>query len=252
MAATGTRPSLMLWQLAAGILQGVFFLSYPFVVYFAHTRWETRGVGGILLGLYAVSYLIRMRGDFSDTRHLLRQHAPVALVIVVAIALDDRTLLLLLPMLVSLYLLGTFAWSLRHGPPMIERFARMAEDDLPPFTLSYCRRVTWIWCGFMLFNASTVVVLALKAPLQVWALYTGLIFYLLMGLLVGGEFCFRKWWFRYYGDGSLDRLLARILPAENTANGRRSLAYAARREAGLTGPTGASASVSRRGAVANR
>jgi hypothetical protein len=73
-----------------------------------------------------------------------------------------------------------------------------------------------------------------------------------MGLLVGGEFCFRKWWFRYYGDGSLDRLLARILPAENTANGRRSLAYAARREAGLTGPTGASASVSRRGAVANR
>ena len=238
MAATGSRPSLPLWQLLAAVFQGVFFLSYPLVVYFAHTRLDARGMGGLLLGLYAVALLVRMRGNPTDSRHLLLQHAPMAGVIFAAIALDDRTLLLLLPMLVSLYLLATFSWSLRRGPSMVERFARMAEDDLPPFTFSYCRRVTWVWCGFMLGNSIAVVVLALSAPLEWWALYTGLIFYLLMGALIGGEFCFRKWWFRYYGDGSLDRLLARVLPAENTEIGRRSLAYVARREAGLTASTG--------------
>jgi len=231
MGAPDARPQLTPWQLVAAILQGAFYLAYPFVIYFAHTRWATRGVGGVLLGLYAAAFLLGMRGSAVDLWHLLRQHAAVAVLIVVAIVLDDRTLLLLLPMLVSLYLLGTFSWSLYNGPSMIERFARMVEDDLPPFTFSYCRRVTWVWCGFMAFNAVTIGALALSAPLRWWALYTGLVFYLLMGLLVGAEFCFRKWWFRYYGSGPVDRLIARLFPAEATANGRRSLAYVEQRAA---------------------
>jgi uncharacterized membrane protein len=145
--------------------------------------------------------------------------------------LGDRTLLLLLPTIVSAYLFATFAWSLRRGPPMIERFARMVEDDLPDFTLPYCRKVTGIWCAFLAANAGAVLVLALAAPLGWWALYTGALFYLLLGLLLAGEFVFRKWWFRHYGDGLADRLLARCFPAERTANGRRSLAYAERRRA---------------------
>jgi uncharacterized membrane protein len=205
------------------------------VIYFAHTRWATRGVGGILLGLYAASFLLRMRGSAADLGHLLRQHAAVAVLIVVAIVLDDRTLLLLLPTLVSLYLLGTFSWSLYDGPPMIERFARMMEDDLPPFTFPYCRRITWVWCGFMAFNAVAAGALALTAPLRWWALYTGLVFYLLMGLLVGAEFCFRKWWFRYYGSGPVDRVFERWFPPEATANGRRSQAYVEQRRASSGG-----------------
>jgi uncharacterized membrane protein len=237
MGAPDARPQLTPWQLVAAILQGAFYLAYPFVIYFAHTRWATRGVGGVLLGLYAASLLLRMRGSAADLWHLLRQHAAVAVLIVVAIVLDDRTLLLLLPMLVSLYLLGTFSWSLHKGPPMIERFARMVEDDLPPFTFPYCRRVTWIWCGFMAFNAVTVGALALTAPLRWWALYTGLVFYLLMGLLLGAEFFFRMWWFRYYRSGPVDRLFARWFPAEATANGRRSLAYMEQRGASPEGAT---------------
>ncbi|MDH3213600.1 MAG: hypothetical protein OEM05_14040 [Myxococcales bacterium] len=237
MGAPDARPQLTPWQLVAAILQGAFYLAYPFVIYFAHTRWATRGVGGVLLGLYAAAFLLGMRGSAVDLWHLLRQHAAVAVLIVVAIVLDDRTLLLLLPMLVSLYLLGTFSWSLYNGPSMIERFARMVEDDLPPFTFSYCRRVTWVWCGFMAFNAVTIGALALSAPLRWWALYTGLVFYLLMGLLVGAEFCFRKWWFRYYGSGPVDRLFARLFPAEATANGRRSLAYVEQRAAPPGEPT---------------
>jgi len=157
------------------------------------------------------------------------------------LASGERRLLLLLPVVVSLYLLVTFAASLRRGPPMIERFARLVEDDLPDFTKPYCRAITWAWCGFLAANALVAGALAVAAPLAWWTLYTGLLFYLLMGLLLGAEFVLRKLWFRYYEDGVLDRVFARIFPAERTANGRRSLAYQAARRGAPGAATRASA-----------
>lgn len=231
MASAPARPPFPSRSFVAAALQGLFYLAYPLVVYLAHTQLGARGVGGILLGLYGLSLLLRMRGSAADLWHVVRQHAGLAGLIVAAMLLGNRTLLLLLPMLVSLYLLATFAWSLRRGPPMIERFARLVEDDLPDFTLPYCRKVTRIWCLFLAGNAAAVLLLAVAAPIAWWAIYTGALAYLLLGLLLAGEFLFRKWWFRYYGDGAADRLLARAFPPERTANGRRSLAYVARREA---------------------
>ncbi len=235
MATSPHSPPLSARQIAAAALQGVFYLAYPLVIYAAHTQLGTRSVGGILLALYGLSLLLRIRGRASDLWQLLRQHLALAGLIVIAVVLGNRTLLLLLPMLVSLYLFATFAASLRRGPPMIERFARMVEDDLPDFTLGYCRKVTSIWCAFLATNAAVVLVLALAAPIGWWALYTGALFYVLLGTFLAGEFVFRKWWFRYYGDGPADRLLARCFPPERTANGRRSLAYVARREAAASG-----------------
>ena len=231
MARAPGRSAILSWRSVAAGLQALFYLAYPLVIYAAHTRLATRSVGGILLGLYGLSMLLRLRGSRAELWRVVRQHLPLFALIAAAMVLGNRTLLLLLPMLVSLYLLATFAWSLRRGPPMIERFARLAEDDLPEFTLPYCRRVTELWCAFLAANALAVLALALAAPIGWWALYTGALFYLLLALLLAGEFVFRKWWFRYYGDGPADRLFERWFPPELTANGRRSLAYVARREA---------------------
>jgi uncharacterized membrane protein len=140
--------------------------------------------------------------------------------------------LLFLPVIVSLYLLWTFSMSLRDGTPMIERFARMLEDDLPDFTRPYCRKVTIVWCFFLAANALCVAVLAVTGPLEWWAAYCGLIAYLLIGAFVAGEFILHKVWFRYFGNSLLDRMLARIFPPHLTANGRRSLAYQQQRERG--------------------
>jgi uncharacterized membrane protein len=239
MATASDRPPVLSWRRAAALLQGLFYLAYPLVIYAAHTQLGTRAVGGILLALYALSLLLRMRGSAADLWQLLRQHMALGGLIVAAVVLGNRTLLLLLPMLVSLYLFATFAASLRRGPPMIERFARIVEDDLPDFTLPYCRKVTRLWCVFLAANATVVLALAVAAPIGWWALYTGALFYLLLGALLAGEFVFRKCWFRYYGDGSADRLFARCFPPERSANGRRSLAYVARREAVATDPSAA-------------
>jgi uncharacterized membrane protein len=223
-------------QAAAAGLQAVLFLAYPFVIYFAHTRLAARAVGGLILALYALPLLVSLRRNPAELRQVALQHLPLAGLIAAAIALDDRRLLLLLPTLVSAYLFGTFAWSLQRGTPMIERFARMAEDDLPDFTLPYCRSTTLLWSVFLALNAATAAALALRAPLAWWVLYTGPGFYLLLGLLLGGEYCFRKWWFRYYGDGAADRVLARLFPPEHTARGRRSLAYVERRRSAAASP----------------
>jgi len=211
----------------AGALQALFFLAYPLVIYLAYSRLSTRGLGLLLLALYGVSLLVRVRGSASDLWHLVRQHLGLAVLVGLAVASGDRRLLLLLPMVVSAYLLWTFAASLRSGPPMIERFARLVEDDLPDFTLPYCRKVTLVWCAFLALNTLGVAILAVAAPLEWWALYTGLIFYLAMGALLFGEFVVRKLWFRHYQGDFGDRLFARAFPAERTANGRRSLAYQA-------------------------
>jgi uncharacterized membrane protein len=216
-------------QVVAGIVSAVFFLGYPFVIYLAYTRLGARGLGVLLLALYGLSMLLRVRGSRAEIGRVGRQHAPLALLIGLAIATGNRTVLLLLPLLVSLYLLWTFVASLRSGPPMIERFARIVEDDLPDFTLPYCRGVTVVWCVFMAANSVCIAALAFAAPLSWWALYTGFVFYLLMGSLLAGEFVVRKLWFRYYQGGLADRLFARAFPAERTANGRRSLAYQALR-----------------------
>jgi uncharacterized membrane protein len=76
---------------------------------------------------------------------------------------------------------------------MIERFARLREPELPEAGVVYTRRVTQIWCGFFVFNGGIALYVALFSPREVWALYNGLIAYLMMGVLLLGELAFRKW-----------------------------------------------------------
>lgn len=223
------RPRFRLSTAIAGFLQAAFYLAYPLAVYLAYSRLETRQLALLLFGLYAISVALRFRGSAAELWALLRQFAPLGVLIGVAMATGNRTVLLFLPVGVNLFLFATFSLSLRNGPPMIERFARTVEDDLPDFTLPYCRKVTIAWCVFLGANALFMVALALAAPLSWWALYTGLISYLVIGVLLAGEFVLRKLWFRHYDDGLADRIFRWIFPPQRTRLGRRSLAYVAER-----------------------
>ncbi|HXV37203.1 MAG TPA: hypothetical protein VEC18_08640 [Myxococcota bacterium] len=211
-------------------LQGILLLSYPLIVYLGYSRLGARSLALLLLALYAASIALRLRGSAREIAQLLREHAGLAILLAASLATGDSTLLLFLPVIASLYLLWTFASSLRRGMPMIERFARIVEDDLPDFTLPYCRKVTIAWCAFLAANALCALILALAAPLSWWALYCGLIAHLFVAALLVGEFVLRKIWFRYYGDGWIDRAFRALFPPSASANGRRSLAYQARRE----------------------
>jgi uncharacterized membrane protein len=97
----------------------------------------------------------------------------------------------LYPVLVNCAFLAAFGYSLAAPPSMIERLARLSEPDLPPEAIAYTRRVTQVWCGFFILNGSVALGTALWASEAVWSLYTGVVAYLLMGLLFAGEYLVR-------------------------------------------------------------
>ena len=85
-----------------------------------------------------------------------------------------------------------FATTLIKPPSMIERFARLAEPDLPETGVVWTRKVTVVWCVFFALNALIALATVLFAPMKIWVLYNGVISYVLMGMLMLGEFLLRK------------------------------------------------------------
>ncbi len=57
--------------------------------------------------------------------------------------------------------------------------------------MQYTRRVTQVWCIFFFINGAIALGTALWASAAVWSLYNGVIAYLLMGGLLGGEYLVR-------------------------------------------------------------
>jgi uncharacterized membrane protein len=96
----------------------------------------------------------------------------------------------------NLTMLALFSYSLYQGPSMIERLARLKEPDLPDEAIGYLKKVTLLWCGLFILNGSMAAYTAAFTSLATWTLYNGLIAYLLMGLLLGGEWLYRSFWLK--------------------------------------------------------
>ena len=102
------------------------------------------------------------------------------------------TLVLAYPLIVNFIFLLVFAFSLRPNKmPIIERLARITEPELPDSGVIYTRIVTKVWISFFVFNGMASAATLYLADLSIWALYNGLISYLLMGTLFITEFIVR-------------------------------------------------------------
>jgi len=194
---------------------GVLVLAtYPVVVYVGITRWNPRAVAVLLLLVLVPMLSLRYRNRSRE--HLLavvRVPLAVLAVLILAALINDRRLILALPVVVNAVLLVHFAGSLRGPMPVVERLARLEQPELSPPEVRYCRSVTWLWVVFFVVNGLVAGVLAVTGPLSLWAVYTGLISYLLIGVVFTGEFVVRRGRFRGFGNGLHDRLLKRFLPA---------------------------------------
>ncbi|MBF0292265.1 MAG: hypothetical protein HQK86_08925 [Nitrospinae bacterium] len=104
----------------------------------------------------------------------------------------------LLPVVINLGLMALFVQSLKKPPSIIEAFAaQMTSKPLDGEAIAYCRSVTWVWAGFLFFDAILVCYVAIYREIWEWAFLTGFINYLLMGGLFAGEYVYRK---RRFGD----------------------------------------------------
>jgi uncharacterized membrane protein len=189
----------------------IFALVYPLGVYFGLTRFGTRTAAWMLLGIAVAHTVIRSR----ERRKFAWPSALTVPFCLGALWLDDRRYVLAMPVFINAALFTTFFGSLFSERPLVERFARMRVQDLSPAELTYCRSVTKIWSAFFVINGATAAVLALRSELTLWTLYTGLISYILIGLLGATEYTIRKYRFGRYGSGWHDRLLRAVLPARS-------------------------------------
>jgi uncharacterized membrane protein len=162
--------------------------AYPLLVYLGIAHAEPRALALLLLGLA----LARLLAGGARSQQALAI-ALAGLVLAAATAWSNHSLpLKLYPVAVNAGLLLLFGLSLWKGPPVVERLARLHEGELPPHAIPYTRRVTEVWCAFFVLNGSLALATALWASEATWALYNGLIAYLLMGLLMGGEWLLRR------------------------------------------------------------
>ena len=168
-------------------------LAYPVGIYCALIWLEPRVVAAGLIAilvwrrrLYAERYLRELSWV---SRGIL---ATLVLLCLGALVENDETLLRLYPAAISGAFLVVFGLSLLNPPTIIERLARLKTPDLPAAGVRYTRQVTRVWCAFFVVNGFIATWTAVWSSREVWALYTGLLSYVAMGLLFAGEWLVRR------------------------------------------------------------
>ncbi len=169
------------------IALGLLFLLYPAMVYVGLAFFDPRWLTTLLLVTAAARLL---GGNFPRKVLVLWAGAAVLAIAITFIDASDIGLLLY-PILVNAVLLVLFAWSYFKPPSIIESIARKTEPDLSEDGVRYTRKVTLVWCAFFLGNG-LFSLFTLTQSREFWALYNGMISYILMAVLMAAEWLIRQ------------------------------------------------------------
>lgn len=162
-------------------------LSYPILVLVSTRYISPTALVAVLCALVTARLLLDRRSPFD-----LVLAAAVACQIVL-LMLEPAIAVRTYPLVVNLGLAAVFAYTLWSPPPMIERFARITRPTLPADAIPYLRNVTAAWVCFFLLNATVASWTVAYGTLTQWALYNGIIAYLLIGAMLAGELLVRRW-----------------------------------------------------------
>ena len=167
------------------------FLTYPYLVY----RGIESGMAWLAPAIFSGIYLLQAFAVRNVKTRIYKALIAVALLLG-AYYLQTITAKVL-PVLIQLMLMFFFGRTLLpgKGPSFIERFVRLEFPEFPPGVSEYCRQLTILWTGFFAFNAGMCVLLAIWGPDLWWTLYNGVFIYLMIGVLMIGEYIYRHFRF---------------------------------------------------------
>lgn len=165
-----------------------FGVVYPALVFFM--RGTVDPALFIVLALAIVA--IRLTLGTSDIGSWRAALLVAAAALVVLALLDAGLAVRAYPVLISLAAAGVFAVTLWQPPSLIERLALASGEPWSPALRVYCHNVTLIWALWLVLNAAIAAGLALEPDDHAWALWTGLLSYLVSGALMGGEWLVRR------------------------------------------------------------
>lgn len=172
-------------------LLGCLLAAYPLIVLFGLKVVPVVYLGAFFIVL-AVLRLWFLRSQVRD------QTLPVVLCIILILVALYATFsgqpdwFRYYPVAVNGTLLSVFLASLWHGPPMVERMARVADPNLPEIAVRYTRKVTVAWCCFFILNGLVALYTALWTSFEIWAWYNGAFAYALMGAFFAVEWMLRR------------------------------------------------------------
>ena len=173
-------------------------IAYPLVVFALEAR-----VPAIAFALAACGLLfLRAVQSPLPTDRPIRFAMIAAIVLIVGLAqVDSQVAAKAYPVVISGGLAFLFGASLRRPPSLVERMAELGGETLSPAIRLYCRRVTMVWALWLAINTLIAAALAIFGSLEAWALWTGLLSYLVMGLIFAAEFTLRRFLRRRHAAG---------------------------------------------------
>ncbi|MFU2058999.1 hypothetical protein ACLSZY_05935 [Avibacterium volantium] len=96
------------------------------------------------------------------------------------------------PVIINGLMLTLFASSLWQSQTFVERLARLQEPNLTAEGVRYTRTVTQVWCVVFIINIVITGALIFGQYYDYWALYSGVISYVFIGLVMGIEWIIRQ------------------------------------------------------------
>lgn len=167
------------------------FMAYPYLIY----RGIESGMVWVAPAIFSGIYL--MQSFATQNVKIKIYKALVSIGLLLGAYYLQTITAKVLPVLIQLMLMYFFGRTLLKdkGPSFIESFVRLEFPDFPPGISEYCRQLTIMWTSFFAFNALMCVVLAIWSNDVWWALFNGVFIYLMIGVLMVGEYIYRHFRF---------------------------------------------------------
>lgn len=184
----------------AKIIIGVLMVLYPVFIFLSlvvfNLPMSIVSIGMLIMGV--CGYLANSKGNWYTS-------AIVGLIAIVVIITKSETVLKFYPICITLVFLGLFGGSLIKKDPIVVHFATMIQPQINDHPgkdkiIKYCKIVTWVWCLWFVISLGINVYLIIGGTTNQWAVYNGLICYIVQGSIFVGEFIIR-----YFVNNRIDK-----------------------------------------------
>lgn len=156
----------------------IFSILYPFTIVFM--PWLTHLIIAILAALWMVKFY-KSKEWFDCFVGMF--------FMIIFLFLDLK---FIYPVIINMGLFFAFLLSLKTTP-IITKIALLKKPNLDEEGKIYTRNLTKIWICFFLLNATISLVLWFLEDKSMWAIYCGVISYMLIGFLFFTEILYRRY-----------------------------------------------------------
>lgn len=177
------------------ILFVVLLAFYPFIIYF--------GINVLPASFFGLALALVLLLRFGVTRPDERATAVPALLLLLAYAVASAVvgsarMLMYYPVIVNLLMCALFIGSLWNKEPLLLRIVRARGVPMTVHAPRYLTRLTAVWGAFFALNA-LIALWTTTQSMELWTIYNGMVAYLLIGILISGEWIFRRHYKRRLG-----------------------------------------------------